>query len=147
MKQFQFAIASIVDANTGYGLVHGGDTRDTSAQERHAHEIRNRSVRAFFSSLKDSVASLVAALRERSRERRALAALSELSDYHLEDIGLTRGDVTAVELGQVSLQELNDDHRARMSAKPLGFAQAARVEQAQTGDASNEARYVEAQCA
>lgn len=147
MKHIQFAIASIVDANTGFGLVPGGDARDTSAHVKRAHEIRGRSVGAVIRALRDSLASLVVAYRERSRQRRALAALSSLSDYYLEDIGLTRGDVTAVELGQVSLQELNDDRRLRLSARPFDFARAERVSKAQTGDAINQGDYAEARCA
>lgn len=143
MKHFQLAIASIVDANTGYGLARGGDVRDTATQERYAREIRSRSVHALLGSLRDSIASLAATLREKSRQRRALAALSRLSDYYLEDIGLTRGDVTAVELGQISLESLNAERRVRLSNEPRNLSASASVEQSTSG-ASNEDSYREA---
>jgi uncharacterized protein YjiS (DUF1127 family) len=43
--------------------------------------------------LKDRVGSLFAALRAREQARRDLIRLSQMPDYMLRDIGLTRGDV------------------------------------------------------
>ena len=142
MKHLQFAIASIVDANTGYGFA-GGDTRNTVELERRAHEIRSRSVHALLRGLRDSIASLLSTIRERSRRRQALAALSGLSDHYLEDIGLTRGDVTAVELGQVTLESLNAERRVRLSAEARELA----GQDAAESDgfaASNEDSFIEA---
>ena len=142
MKHLQFAIASVVDANTGNGIAKIADADNTASYERHAREIRSRSVHALIRSLGEAVASLFAALREKSRQRRALAALSGLSDYYLEDIGLTRGDITAVELGQQSLENLNAERRVRLSSEPREIA-----DSTVNGQASNENSYVEARCA
>ena len=143
MKHLQFAIASIVDANTGYGLVDGGDTRDTTARERNARAIRARSVLATLAAVRGFLAELVANFRAKAFERRAISELSQLSDHYLEDIGLTRGDIGAVELGQASLAELNENRRARLSAEPLEFAQPTRITAAATAGALNEDSYVE----
>ena len=99
MKHLQFAIASIVDANTGFGLHHGGGKVDYEAEERAARTLRSRSVHAFFGAIGGIVRDAVAAHREKARQRRALEELSHLNDHFLEDIGLTRGDIAAVRLG------------------------------------------------
>ena len=143
MKHLQFAIASIVDANTGYGLAHGGDTRDTAASERNARAIRARSVLASLAAARDYFAGLLDNFRSRSIERRAIAQLSQLNDHYLEDIGLTRGDIGAVQLGQATLAELNENRRARISAEALEFAKSTRVATAVTAGAVNEDSYAE----
>ena len=143
MKHLQFAIASIVDANTGHGLPHGGDSRDTTVRERNARAIRARSVLATLSAARGYLAGQFARFRARSAERRAISQLSQLSDHYLEDISLTRGDIGAVDLGQASLAELNENRRARMSAEPLELAKSTRLSAAATTSAVNEDSYVE----
>ena len=46
MKLFQFAVASIVDANTGNGLLHSGGRIDYTAAEHHGRAIRAKTVAA-----------------------------------------------------------------------------------------------------
>ena len=144
MNHFIYAIASIVDANTGYGFAHGNGTRDIRALENRAREIRSKSVLAILGAARDAVVAFARAQGEKSRQRRAIAELARLSDYHLEDIGLTRGDVSAVSLGQVSLEELNENRRLRLSAQELESARSARIATAADSDAFNDDDYVEA---
>ncbi len=145
MNHFQLAIASIVDANTGQGLVRDSKT-DYQQEELRARMIRSKSVHALFGTIARTIRNAVAEYREAARQRKAVADLSNLSDHYLEDIGLTRGDVIAVKLGQASLEELNADRRARLAVAPLDTVATRRVGTA-TGEAVNAADYTEAVCA
>ena len=112
MKLFIHAIASIVDANTGHGLNLTRDNRSES-HESHARIIRARSFGDLFARLGDAVGNLVERYRERAQERRDLAELSRMNDRLLKDIGLTRGDVLAVQMGTTTLDELYAERNAR----------------------------------
>jgi len=147
MNHFQLAIASIVDANTGYGLNHGGKS-DYREEELRARMIRSKSVHAFFSAIGKTIRRALAEYRENARQRRAIADLSNLNDHYLEDIGLTRGDILAVKLGQASLEELNADRRARLAVAPLDTVVTGKLDSAaRNADAANAADYAEAKCA
>lgn len=147
MKYFQFAIASIVDANTGYGLAQGSGA-DYRAQELRSRAIRSQSVHGLLGAIGERVRDTVAAYREKLHQRREIDELAQLSDYYLDDIGLTRGDITAVRLGQSSLEQLNADRRTRLAAAPLDYLETQRVDtRAANADAVNEAAYAEAKCA
>jgi uncharacterized protein YjiS (DUF1127 family) len=142
MKPFHFAIASIVDANTGFGLVQDGRNIDYRDAELRSHVIRSQSVHAFFAAIGAAVRDSLAAYRERARQRRALDELSNLNDHYLDDIGLTRGDIVAVQLGQTSLEILDLDRRARLAVAPLDFVETEQVDDATRAAAAvNEAAY------
>jgi uncharacterized protein YjiS (DUF1127 family) len=147
MKHFQLAIASIVDANTGHGFTHGNGI-DYREEELRSRAIRSKSVHAFFGALGNLLRVSIASYRERARQRKAVEALAQLSDYYLEDIGLTRGDVAAVKLGQASLADLNTDRRARLAVKPLEVIATDKLDTT-TGRsaAANEADFAQARCA
>ena len=146
MKHFQFAIASIVDANTGHGLVQGGGA-DYRGQQLHSRAIRSRSVHALLTAIAERVRGTVTAYRDKLRQRRAIDDLAQLSDHYLDDIGLTQGDIAAVRLGQNSLEQLNADRRARLAAASLDHLETRRLDTRATADAVNEAVYLEAKCA
>lgn len=142
MKHFQFAIASIVDANTGYGLARGGGNIDYRDAELRSRAIRSKSVHAFVAAIGAAVGDILADYRERARQRRAIEELSQLSDHYLDDIGLTRGDIAAVKLGQTSLEMLDSDRRARLAVAPLDFVDTDRVDDSiRAAEAVNEAEY------
>lgn len=148
MKHFQFAIASIVDANTGYGLPHRGGKADYETEEKRARALRARSVLDFFGALGSSIRETVADYREKSRERRAIDELSRLNDHYLDDIGLTRGDIAAVKLGQTSLEALDSNRRERLAVAPLDFIETADVDnRTRAAEAVNEADYGAGKCA
>ncbi len=147
MNHLQLAIASIVDANTGSGFVRGGGI-DYREEELRAHAIRSKSVHELFGAIAGRVRDAVADFRERSRERKALDALSYLNDHYLDDIGLTRGDIAAVRLGQTSLASLGAERRARLAVAPLERVATDAVDvSARAARAANQADYVEARCA
>ena len=148
MKHLHYAIASIVDANTGFGLHHGGGKIDYDTGERVARSLRSKSVHEFFGAIGNIVRDAAAAYRERARQRRALAELSNLSEHYLDDIGLTRGDIAAVRLGQTTLDALDSDRRARLAVAPLDYVDTTIVDDsARNAEAVNEAEYGEAKCA
>jgi len=148
MSLIQFAVASIVDANSGYGFVHDGDRIDYAAAAQRGRTIRAKSIIALYSLIKDKLGNVISNYRERTQKRRQLVDLAQLDDRLLKDIGLSRGDMIAVELGQVTLQQLDaqrhNDYRNELpdltTASQIG-------EQTLKLDAANEAVYAGAKCA
>ena len=143
MKSLQFAVASLVDANTGGDLARHVSSIDTAQAERYAREIRSRSVISAARSLGDSLKNLIADYRERREARRALDSLLRLSDHHLADIGLHRGDLVAVQLGATTLEALNAEREAKRNL--TSTASVARIDDRSL--AGNDADLVAARCA
>ena len=147
MSILQFAVASLVDSNTGNGLVHDDGKIDYAAAAQRGRVIRSRSVISLFAAIKTQAGTLLANYREAARQRRELNALSQLNDHHLRDIGLTRGDLFAVEMGQVTLAELFA-HRNSQHSVETGLANVEQFSLApEKHSAANEAFYDEAKCA
>jgi uncharacterized protein YjiS (DUF1127 family) len=148
MKILQLAVASIVDANTGYGLAHSGGRIDYSAQARHGRTIRAKSIVALYGLLKEQLSKSISSYHEHVKQRRQLAVLDQLNDHVLRDIGLSRGDLIAAELGQVNLQQLDANrHNGKQNELP-DLTTADRVDpQTLQLRAINEAVYAEAKCA
>ena len=144
MKPFTFAIASIVDANTGNGLVHRANQPDYIAIERRAHQIRSRSIIA---SIKAGLASAIANFRSGAKQRRDLKTLMNLSDRLLDDIGLNRGDLYAVQLGAETLEELDARRQSARQLTPNLQGVAATQSVTQEFDAVNEQFYDKPKCA
>ena len=143
MKLLQFAVASLVDANTGGNYARHVDSIDTAAAERHARAIRSRSVIAVARSLGDSLKGILAEYRERREAKIALDSLLRLSDHNLDDIGLHRGDLVAVKLGATTLDALNAEREARRNV-----SNTASIEHIdETRSADNDANLVAARCA
>ncbi|MCP4389048.1 MAG: DUF1127 domain-containing protein [Gammaproteobacteria bacterium] len=112
MNIFHLAVASIVDANTGNGLVHANGTRDYAAVEHYGRKIRAKSIAALFADVKSRITASIASYRASAKQHRDLRTLMDLNDHLLEDIGLHRGDLYAVQLGATSLDELNISHQS-----------------------------------
>lgn len=148
MKLFQFAVASIVDANTGNGLVHSGGRIDYAAAEQRGRAIRAKTVTALISLIKDRISNAISTYKVRARQRRGLSELSRLDDRLLKDVGLTRGDLIAVERGHTTLAELAPLGRADNVVETLNLTVPNQMdEQDQDINAVNEAYYVEQKCA
>jgi uncharacterized protein YjiS (DUF1127 family) len=107
MKLLQIAVASIVDANTGYGLPHKGGRIDYPAKIQRGRSIRARAVVALYGMLKEQLSKAISRYRAHVKQRRQLALLGQLNDHQLRDIGFSREDLLAAELGQVTLQQLD----------------------------------------
>ncbi len=147
MKLLQFAVASIVDANTDHGLIHTGSRIDYAAAERRGRSIRAKTVSAQLTRIKTLVTNSVSAYRERARQRRSLVALTRLNDHYLQDIGLSRGDLIAVRLGHVTLEQLNARRYNARREQSLDLVSGDIVNLKQELGAVNAADYTEAKCA
>jgi uncharacterized protein YjiS (DUF1127 family) len=148
MNHLHFAIASIVDANTGHGLVHNTDKIDYAAAANHGREIRAKSIVALLGQVKRRLSKAIAAIRERHTQKRYLAHLSGLNDHILEDIGISRGDVIALQMGQLDLRQLEARRAENHSATDLLPAAITRSVGSTIGrNAFNEAVFAKAKCA
>jgi len=148
MNYFQFAIASIVDANTGNGLVHSDNKIDYAAAASHGREIRSKSIVALLGQVKRRLSNAIASIRERQVEKRNIRRLAGLNDHILEDIGLSRGDVIALQMGQIELRQLEAQHAKNHTATRLRSAATSRsVGNTIRRKAFNEAVFARAKCA
>jgi len=148
MKLLQIAVASIVDANTGYGLAHSGGSIDYSAQARNGRSIRAKSIMALYGLVKEQLSKSISSYHEQVKQRRQLALLAQLNDNLLRDIGLSRGDLIAAELGQVNLQQHDAKHRSDKQNELPELTTADRVDrQTLQLSAINEAVFTEVKCA
>ena len=111
MKLFQFAVASIVDANTGYGFTHNLDKIDYDAEIVNSRNIRSQSIVNMLGLVVQRVANSVDRYKDRLQQRRNLNQLYRLNDHLLRDIGLTTGDLNSVSEGQISVDQLNSNRR------------------------------------
>jgi len=147
MSNFQFAIASIVDAQTGHGLVHRDGRIDYAAEASHGRAIRSRTIAQLFGLVKRRLTKTIASIRERQAEKRKIRQLANLNDHILEDIGITRGDVIGLQMGQIDLQQLAQRSRKSAATHRQRAATIARVGDRVHRNALNEAVFARAKCA
>ncbi len=148
MKLLQFAVASIVDANTGHGLLHNEGRIDYATAAQHGRTIRAKSIIALYKLIKEKLGNVISNYREQARQREQFVALAQLDDHLLKDIGLSRGDIFAVELGQMTLQQLDAQRRSNFQDELPGLTTVDQIgQQSVKLDAVNEAVYAEAKCA
>ncbi len=112
MKLFEFAIASIVDVNTGHGLVGKNLSVDYASAIHRGREIRAKSVLALFASIKHRIGQVISNYRVRAYNRRAINVISNLSDRLLKDIGIERYEIAQVRAGLTTLEELDASRRS-----------------------------------
>jgi uncharacterized protein YjiS (DUF1127 family) len=148
MKALQFGIASIVDSNTGHGLVHTGGRIDYGTAANDAHRIRSRTVITLAQRIGERVVAVLQTLRERRAHNRGIQQLAGLDDRLLEDIGFSRGDISAVQSGQINLEQLavqrhESENRGRPKLRKIQTGRHNPV----TDIAINEAPYTRANCA
>ena len=148
MKLFQYAVASIVDANTGNGLLHHANAYDYGALEQRGREIRSRSITDLLALIKERLVAAIAVYRDGLKQRRDLRALQKLNDHLLQDMGLTRAELYSVELGATTLAELASRRAVASSDRQPGSDRLLRSEPvARELDASNEALFEQKKCA
>lgn len=110
MKYLNFAVASIVDANTGHGLNrHYMDQfgSNYSTDEKQARSIRSRSFLNLLGAIKASVQNFIEDSKTEARNHQATKDLFQLDDRLLRDIGLSRDDLYELRLGSNSFEALN----------------------------------------
>ena len=148
MKSIQFAIASIVDANTGHGLPQNTREIDYQAVSHRAHVIRSRSFTHSLARIGKTLVDGLKAYYSGREQRRSIDSLSRLNDHMLDDIGLVRGDIIAVQAGQISLAQLEAQRTTeRGNAILYSPGTSAVALSPVTTNAANEALYAEAKCA
>ena len=148
MNHFQFAVASIVDANTGFVLSRNAGSMQCDRAEARAREIRARSILALVHPVSGAIKNWLKSFRERMSERRAISQLSQLNDHFLDDIGLTRGDIAAADLGYTSLVQLDEERRERFKINGLKRVQSNRIDLGKENvSAANQDRYELGKCA
>jgi uncharacterized protein YjiS (DUF1127 family) len=148
MKALQFGIASIVDSNTGHGLVHTGGRIDYGTAENDAHRIRSKTVTTLAQRIGKRVVAVLQTLRERRAQQRDIQQLARLNDHLLDDIGFSRGDISAAQSGQINLEQLAAGRRESQDSKRLQLRQVQTESQILVTDiAINEALYTRANCA
>ena len=110
MKLFNFAIASIVDANTGNGINRGFIEQfgsKNSDYEQLGREIRAKSILGLVGKIKNAFIQYIEDSKAIARERRAVEEVSQMSASMLKDVGLTQNDADDLRLGLISLDSLN----------------------------------------
>lgn len=148
MKLLQFAVASIVDANTGQGLVH--DVRNIHSADHisNGRTIRARSILDTLKLIKDQLAGSVSSLRAHIRSQGQLAVLARLDDHLLRDIGISREDIYAAQSGLISMEQFK---AKRDKTNRYSGLEVVRDSQPDTkllqSEAINEAVFSEAKCA
>ncbi len=150
MKLFEFTIAPIVDANTGYGL-EGKNLSvdyDLSAAIHAGREIRAKSVLAWFASIKHRIGQVISNYRVRAYNRRAIDVFSNLSDRLLKDIGIERYELASVRAGLTTLEELDASRRPGQVGNVHALQSPVRVDkEVRKLGAVNQDSYVLARCA
>ena len=154
MKLLNFAIASIVDANTGSGINRQYDDQlgsKQSAYEQAGREIRAKSVLDLLSKIKSVFNQYISDSRAAARARRNTEAVSQLSDHTLKDIGLTFVDIQDLKSGQITLTALNarrDRYRDQAASKKRLSQISTRVSTRVLDiDSANQDQYETAKCA
>jgi uncharacterized protein YjiS (DUF1127 family) len=123
MKLFNFAIASIVDANTGTGVSRRFVEQfgpKYSSYGQFSREIRAKSILGLVGKIKSALIQYIADSKAIARERRGVEEVSQMSASMLKDVGLTRNDADDLRLGLISLDTLNarrDQNRNQREAR------------------------------
>lgn len=123
MKLYNFAIASIVDANTGNGVsrrfVEQFGSKNSN-YEQFGREIRAKSILGLVGKIKSALIQYIADSKAKARERRSVEEVSQMSASMLKDVGLTQNDADDLRLGLISLDSLSarrDQNRKQREAR------------------------------
>ena len=147
MKLFQFAIASIVDVNTGNGLPLAIGQGEKFTARPGSRRTLGRTLVDYLERVGSGISVARIVLGKRRALKRSLQSLSQLSDHLLEDIGLSRGDVMAAELRQIDLAQLESRRVDNRGNDRAGLRRSNIRKISQTGNALNEALFARAKCA
>ena len=148
MKLLQFAVASVVDSNTGYGHIHNGGSIGYATAAQHARTIRAKSIVAVYRLIKDRLGNSISSYRASVKKRRQITALAQLDDRLLRDIGLSRADVFALQAGQVTLEQLDAERHHEHLNELTDLSTTVRINQHSLQlDAVNEAVFAGKKCA
>jgi uncharacterized protein YjiS (DUF1127 family) len=148
MNLLQIGIASIVDSNTGYGLPHPAGRIDYTAAETRAQQIRSKTLTILAQRISDRIAQAMQALSGNREHRRGLQQLADLDDHMLDDVGFSRGDISAAQAGQIDLGQLAMRRRESPAGNRLQLQKLEITSQNPVTDSAiNEALYTRENCA
>jgi len=131
MKLINFAISSIVDANTGNGVSRRFAEQfgsKNSNYEQFGREIRAKSILDLVGNIKSAFIQYIADSKAKAQEQRSVEEISQMSASMLKDVGLTQNDVGDLCRGLISLDSLSarrdqnrnqrEAHLSRLSQPP-----------------------------
>ena len=148
MKPLHYAIASIVDSNTGFGLPQDSARIDYAAAEQNSRRLRSRKFYNYLQRIRSGISVVRHVLRKRRELKRGLRQLSSLDDRLLDDVGFARGDIIAAQSGHLDrdgLEQRRVDNRGNKGI--AGLRQVAAVRHSHAQHAANEATFAKARCA
>ena len=151
MSVLQFAIASIVDANTNYlngsGSSHD-QIRNYQATMLEGRKIRAKSLIAIVDAARRRLAAAVASYRIRAKRGEEVNQLLSLSDRMLRDIGLERGDIVALQADLITFEQLGSKRSASNSATARNIQPTVPVDKdIQKQTAANQDCFAQVNCA
>ena len=149
MSLLQFAIASIVDANTNhqFGASSSSDQiRHYQASMHEGRKIRAKSLIAILDSIKHRIATAVEGYHQRAEYHQQVNQLLDLNDSMLSDIGLERGDLASLRAGLITLEQLGQKRSTghHLAAREI---QSTVDKQTRARLASNQDRFAQVNCA
>jgi len=148
MKLFHYAVASIVDVNTGNGLPLVSGRAEKIADYQGSRPRLAGILVNYLQRVRTGISVANIVLRKRRALKRSLQPLSQLSDHLLEDIGLSRADVVAAENGQIDVAELESRRIQNRGNKRINLRQGtATADNPETRNAFNDAVFARAKCA
>ena len=110
MKLLNFAIATMIDANTRTGVNHDFDSQFQSKRsnyDQYVMDIRDTSLLDILGKIKRALNRYINNYKTRAREIGDTRAIVQLSNHMLKDIGLTLEDLQDLESGRITLHALS----------------------------------------
>jgi len=151
MSLLQFAIASIVDAQTSYltGSSSSHDQiRNYQATMLEGRKIRAKSLFAIFEAARHRLAAAISSYRIRAKKREEVNQLLSLSDRMLRDIGLERGDIAALQADLITFEQLGSIRSASHRTVAQGIQLTTPVDKSmQKQTAANQDCFTQVNCA
>lgn len=148
MNNFQFAIASIVDTNTGYGLPKSRLDSGRGSTKTRARRSALRTFVDYLQRIRSGITVARIVLRRRRKLKQGMRQLSLLNERMLEDIGLTRGDVIAAQSGEIDQAQLEMRRIQNRDIKPAAMRSATAISSKKVErEAVNDAVFANRRCA
>ena len=154
MKLLNFAIASMVDANTGNGVNRGFGAQfqtNDSSYEQIGGKLRATSFVGIPGKIKSAFKLLIENYKTRASEIRDTKKISQMSSHMLNDIGLTFEDLQDLESRRITLKALgtlrNQHHYEATSNDRLNQTSNQIYSDVFNVESANQAQYQTTKCA
>ena len=151
MNLFQFAVASVIDAHTGYAsTAHNNQHRSAAVQSATAAGSQlafGAKLVNYLQRVRSGLSAARIILRKQRALRRSLNSLRKLDDRLLEDIGFSRADIIAAESGNIDQAALELRRINNRDTRRINLQGAVRSRPAELRKAANDAVYDRVKCA